>query len=326
MSSNDICECCKSKCCCCEPVPPTPEPPVPPTPPKPEPEDKGRIKDWGSEDDNPHNWKVVSMKDDPTKFKVIDKDGVNIADLFNTEAGAKAFIQNAIDNYDDGGDGGEPEPEPPTPQPTGENVTKDGVQLPYNITGNIEYEFHHNDRDDGKRIDFEKLKPNTFVDSIVLGYFAFPNGKAPNDEVSGKWSVETHSDGTDPECYDGGVKIKNGESRWRFESPHPEYHDLTEDYIVKGIPLDRKFVGYMFIRQTLPDGNVRLEIWQDGGDNEGNKPANKWVKLISYVDKKYKVTKYPNGPEITIRVDGSNVVDDMEYKWVACVELKPLSK
>lgn len=282
-------------------------------------EDKGRVKDWGSEDDNPNNWKVVNMNNPKTKFKVVDKDGVNVADNFNTKKGAQKFIDDAKKDYKPD-EPDKPDPKPDTP--TGDNVSPIGkVKIPYKITGNVSEEYNNNDRKDGKRMDFKKLKKGTFVNSAVLGYFAFPKGKAPKDEVSGKWSVEGHSDGTDPKCYDLGIKIYGGAARWRFESPHPEYTDDLGKEKVKGVTLDDKLVGYMFIRRNLPNGNVALEIWQDAGNNEGEQVSNEWKQLAYWEDAKYKITNYPNGPQITIRIDGSNVVKDLIRKHVQVVEL-----
>src|SRR5215831_14155280 len=66
----------------------------------PEPElDEGYQKPggWGSTDANPGNWKAVPMKDDPSKWKVVDKNGKNIATEFKTEDAAKAWIEKAKD-------------------------------------------------------------------------------------------------------------------------------------------------------------------------------------------------------------------------------------
>lgn len=111
---TEDCNCCKP-ICECEPVP------VPPS------EDKGRVKDWGSTDDDPNNWKVVSMSNPKNLFKVVDKDNVNRADMFNTKKGAEAFIAKAIKDYKP--DEPDPEPEPePNPDP---NQPTDGIALVY---------------------------------------------------------------------------------------------------------------------------------------------------------------------------------------------------
>ena len=298
--------CCKPDCTC-ECVDPKPD----------EEDDLGFEKKggWGADLANPEGFKVVNMKNAPELFKVVDAKDVNVRTDFKRKKSAEDFIKNAIKNKPD-----EPD-NPDVPKPKGDNVTTEGVKLPYKITGKIETVFRHNDRADGKRMDFAKLKKGEFVNSAVLGYFAFPKGKAPKDEVSGKWSVEGHSDGTDPKCYDLGIEIYGGAARYRFESPHPKYtNDLGKEK-EKGVTLDDKFVGYMFIRRNLPSGNVALEIWQDAGDNEGKQVSNQWKQLAYWEDSKYKITNYPNGPQVTIRIDGSNVVKDLKLKHVQVVEL-----
>lgn len=308
------------------PPPPPVEPPVvtpPPVdpnaePPKPE---EGRLQFEKGGNQDATKWKAVEMQKQPELWKIVDDKGINIADQFTKKENCEITIKWYQWKQKQTPVVVEPPVVTPPPTPTG-NVTKDGVQIPYPITGQIEYTFRHNDRDDGKRMDFNKFKANTYINSAVLGYFAFPNGKVPDDEVSGKWSVEGHSDGTDPKCYDLGIKTNGGQSRYRFESPHPKYTSDLGKGKENGVSLGTKFVGYMFIRRNIPGGKVALEIWQDAGNNEGsNPPSNQWKQLAYWEDSKYKITQYPNGPQVTIRIDGSNVVKDMSLKYVSCVEL-----
>jgi hypothetical protein len=53
----------------------------------------GRVKEggWGAES-KPKTWTITSMKDEPTLFKVIDKNNVNVADSFHTQDNAQQFI------------------------------------------------------------------------------------------------------------------------------------------------------------------------------------------------------------------------------------------
>jgi hypothetical protein len=218
-----------------------------------------------------------------------------------------------------------PDVEPPVPpvppQPGGSGVTRDGVKIPYETTGKFEYIFRHNDRDDGKRMDFNNLKAGEYVNAVVLGYFAFPQDNAPDDEVSGKFSAMPHSGSNRTECFDMGTGIKDGATRIRYEASHPDYTgDLGNGE--KGLPLKTKYIGYMYARKNLPNGNVLCEQWQDQGDNEGSTPSNKWVKLFSWEDPKYTFKDYKDGHGVTIRVDGNNVVKDMKLKWLALVEIK----
>lgn len=312
---------------------PLPAPaPLPTPPPEPEPEPpapvEGRIKNWGGDiTKGAKSWKIVRMRDNAKLYKVTDAKGTNIADLFSTPERAQGFIDYHI--FKQGVDAGpdvDPNPEPgpgptPNPGPGGEGVTKDGVKIPYETTGKMEYTFKHNDRDDGKRMDFNNLKAGEYVNAAVIGYFAFPKDNAPDDEVSGKFSAMSHSGSNRTECFDMGMGIKDGATRIRYEARHPEYTgDLGKGE--KGLPLKTKFIGYMFVRKDLPNGNVLCEQWQDQGDNEGSAPANKWVKLFSWQDPKYQFKDYKDGHTVTIRVDGSNVVKDMKLKWLCLVELK----
>ena len=306
---------------------PDPEPEPNPDPTKP---DQGVIKPggWGADLVNKSAWKVVNMKNPPNEFKVVDAAGKNVATNFKTKEVAENFIayfQNHPFPPEDVTPP-TPDPEPPVPEPptpNGGDVTEDGVILPGGLkyTGKSSTKYNNNDRDDGKRMDFKDLK-GWSNNTAVYGYFAFPNGKAPDDEVSGKWSVESHSGENEVQCLDIGVGIKDGSARWRFENPHPTYTGNLGKEIVKGKPLDKTFVGYLFVRRDLPDGtSVNLQVYQDQGNSEGAKPANQWVKIADWIDKKYNIRKYPVGPLITIRVDGSNVVSDMKIKFVRAIEL-----
>ena len=59
--------------------------------------DDGRPQDKGANADA-HTWKVVSMKDDPSLFKVVDSAGINVADQFHSEANAKQYISYSVCN------------------------------------------------------------------------------------------------------------------------------------------------------------------------------------------------------------------------------------
>jgi hypothetical protein len=296
---------------------PDPEPPTDPTKPT-----EGTIKPggWGADTSNKDAWKVVPMRDSPEQFKVVDGAGKNVATNFTKKETAEGFIAYFKTHEFPPKDTTEPPVEPPGPGPTPNGgTTKDGVKIPYETTGNMRYDPNNNDRDDGKRMDFNSLKGNEYVNSAILGYFSLKN--VPDDEVSGKFSAKPHSGSAQTDCYDLGVKNKGGDTRIRFEHIHPNYTSAlaTGD---KGKSLGEKFLGYLFARKNLPNGNVLCETWQDQGDNEGSAPANQWVKLFSWEDTKYKVTEYKDGHQITIRVDGSNIVKEMKLKWLALVEIK----
>lgn len=197
------------------------------------------------------------------------------------------------------------DPKPPEEEedepPVAKGYDKNGVQLLYG-NGEELYNPNKNDRDDGKRRDFKGLKNRIVKGWELTGYFMFVKDVV-RDEVSGKFSELNHSGKNQVQCYDMGIKtIGGGTSRWRFENPHPEYTKTLDEGNVKALDLEAGiWRGYKFIKLVLDDGNVLLEQYQDQGDNQGEKPANKWVKLFSVIDKKYKRT----GPieAATIRID-----------------------
>ena len=212
------------------------------------------------------------------------------------------------------------DPGNPPPNPTGGDADKFGVKSIYPQTGKITYDYILKPNQ-GLRHNFDAVKFPT-PNGEVTGYFSI--NQAPDDEVSGKWSVTTHSDGNHVKCLDIGVGNKNGAARYRYEDPHPNYTNTLATGSRNGLPLESKYRGWKFIRITLPDGTVQLEAWQDQGNNEGDKPANEWVQLAQWkVDKQYSVTDYPDGIYAVLRLDGDGIEENLKSKWLSYVEVMP---
>lgn len=205
----------------------------------------------------------------------------------------------------------------PDPQPTTGDKDKFGVKMMHPMTGRIFYDWVKNPNA-GIRHDF-KGKPSDMVNIELTGYFSMPN--PPDDEVSGKFSNDRHSDGTQPHTYDMGVDNHTGETRIRYENPHPVYTGTLATG-EKGVALGPKFIGYKFTRIDVADGNVMCEIFQDAGNNEGDTPANNWKKLFSWTDTKYKIHSYPKGVEATLRLDGDGIEQNLKQKWLSMAEVK----
>jgi hypothetical protein len=302
-----------------------------PVDPKPE---TGYVKPggWGANTD-PKTWTVVPMKDKDKKhlFKVVDNKDKNVATHFTTTVNAQKFIDAVIASLPpteptDPTDPTDPtEPTDPTdpnpnPQPAA-GQDKYGVKLLLSNGAVIDYNHSKNFRDDGKRFDFAVGKG--MVDCELTGYFADHDGI--DDEVSGKQRGGKHSDGSTPKTYDMGVKTTNGVARYRTEEKHPEYKDATTQNTISGnlgVGLKDKFIGYKFICRNVNENKaVNLQIWQDTGDNEGDKPANAWKQIANWVVTTPLWVTVADDHQETIRIDDDNGCPNLAYKWLSCAKI-----
>ena len=232
-----------------------------------------------------------------------------------------------------GGGGGNLPPQPPIEPPVKPPVTppspgteagqdKYGVKMIHSDGTNINYNHSKNFRADGKRFDIPVGK--TMVNCELTGYFADHDGI--DDEVSGKQRGGKHSDGSFPKTYDMGVDIKSGACRYRTEDKHPEYEAATAVNTLAsglGVGLKDKFIGYKFIcRNILNDKAVNLQIWQDVGNNEGDKPANEWKQIANWVVKDPLWVVVADDHQETLRIDDDNGCPNLAYKWISVAEIK----
>lgn len=95
-----------------------PPPPVCPTLPP-----SGRPQPAKGANADPHTWSAVVMRDDATKFKVVDVAGINVADLFDSQAHAEQYIQHFTCSDT-------PPPPPPPPCPPGQHRDASGNCVP----------------------------------------------------------------------------------------------------------------------------------------------------------------------------------------------------
>jgi len=294
---------------------PDPEPPnTDPTKPT-----EGTIKEggWGADLLKKNEWKVVNMRDHPEQFKVVDGAGKNVATNFTKKETADNFVAYFQTHEFPPKEDNPPTPEPgPNPEPTpgGNGVDKFGTKLLLADGSVVEYKYRENFRDDGKRFD---LNVGDWPQSEAQGYFKFTKDPV-DDEVSIKWSEKSHSGSNDVQCYDSGVSIQTGDTRLRFENPHPNYSgNLGKG---KGVPLNDKWIGYKGTKVVNSDGTVTIELYQDTGDNE-TKPSNQWKKIFSYTDSKYKRTGAH--PYVTLRVDdpGKNGQKNLEARWISVAKI-----
>lgn len=196
--------------------------------------------------------------------------------------------------------------------------TKEGVELKY-PSKKIKYDFERNFRDDGKRFDFEGLG-SSFASSELTGYFRFIRDPV-NDEVSGKQGGGLHSNGTRPRCYDVGVHIRSGKTRYRMEERH---HDMINgDRGGEAEPLRDKFIGYKFIKKNEANG-VRLQFWQDTGNNDGDTPANEWTLVSDWLETRHVWRTSGADHQETIRIDDPDEdgLRNLEFKWISLSEIE----
>lgn len=127
-----------------------------------------------------------------------------------------------------------------------------------------------------------------------------------------------HSGSNQVKCYDMGIDLRNGNSRYRTENPHPDYQEGASGG--KGKPMGSQFVGYLFVKRNL-SGAVLLEIWQDTGNNEGTTPANQWTKVSSWRVTSPLWQTPGNDHQETIRIDGPGGVPNLRFKWLGLREI-----
>jgi hypothetical protein len=189
----------------------------------------------------------------------------------------------------------------------------DGVIARYG-TGQSKKDFNRNFRDDGKRFDFS-INSSQFASCELYGYFALDNPH--DDECSGKMGGGKHSGSNDVKCYDIGVDLRNGATRYRTENPHPNYSAGKSGGQGKG--MNSRFQGYLFVKRNV-SGAVILEFHQDSGDNE-TRPSNQWVKVSQWrVTSPLWQTPGSDHQE-TIRIDGPNGVPNLKFKWLGVREI-----
>jgi hypothetical protein len=296
------------------------EPNVDPEPQDPTKPTEGFIKPggWNADLVNKAAWVVVNMRDFPEQFKVVDAAGKNVATNFTKKETADNFIAY-FQTHDfppkDTKPPVEPPVEPPEPTPGGSGIDKNGVKLLVSNGGEITYEIKNNFRDDGKRYD---VNVGQWPSSEATAYFRFTKDPV-DDEVSIKWSEKSHSGSNDVQCYDTGTDIKSGKTRMRFENPHPSYSGNIGGG--QGTPQGTKWIGYKGVKQVNADGTVTIKLWQDTGDNEGDKPANQWKETYSHTDSKYKRTGAH--PYVTFRVDDPAKAGqkNLEIKWASVAKV-----
>jgi hypothetical protein len=239
----------------------------------------------------------------------------------------------------------EPPVEPPTTPPTGEGtLDKDGIMIPFKLTGKSVALTTGNDHRNGQRYSVN----HHFKNYMVVGYFKLGKGQkqiehktdGPNHGSCKKlpeccwaevdWLIE-------PKVHDNGRKTVSGEMYISSEWPHPENHpppkEQASSKIIEGLKAGN-WVG--FGTAAFQDGEFR-HIQGFGDVNpfkEDGTPANNWIVGVNEIDKgqitnpelakREMPVDFDEGMESEIRMHGATS-HDCEIKWAKVYEIVPPS-
>ena len=239
--------------------------PLPGCGPNPDP-DNEHVKEggWGADTAAPKTWEAVKMKDDPSLWKVVDKEEKNIAHKFESEAEAQKYIDWHVCKQEQGIPTPVPPgpPAPPSPPPAPGTGTDGpypvkGEKLSHTIRGPTTRHYASGKPDD------ETIEAN--VKNIKFANHQFvvdvdvPNaaGWEHDDNLSTKHGG-THM-GTG--WFDEGIGVYTGQSCLGTEKKHPS----TQLCVIKGpkvgdIRGKRVKIGAVYYK-----AENKVELWTNLG-------------------------------------------------------------
>lgn len=228
---------------------------------------EGKIKPGGwKANTDPDNWSVEAMKDNPALFKVVDKEGKNVATDFSTKQIAEQYIKWFVINENPD----EAEPEQPEDGGTGEEPKPVAGQGPYPGKGEMKstrrgptVRHYASGKPDDMTVE-ENLKKIPYDNYMFLCWVTMGE-MAHDDNVSLK-SGGVHMGGSG--WYDNGVSVYKGLCCLGTEPKHPQ----TNACIIKGKEIGdirNKRVGICNAYFKKED---KIELWTNLGDG--------WVKQL----------------------------------------------
>lgn len=270
------------------------------------PKDEGFVKPggWGGNTRKPKEWKVVSMKDDPKLFKVVDKKRKNIAANFFTKAGAQAFIDKAIELSQEDGDPDEPDttPEepptiPPVTPPAGQLGPYPGIGETFKSTRRPEKGFttrhYASGKADDRTVELNvkgiKAKNHQFITWVTIK--SIEHG----DNISLKLGGTHNSSG----WFDNGVDFESGQTCLGTEKKHPS----TDTCIIKGPKIGSIINKKTGIAATYFADKNKTELWTNTGTG--------WKKQVEGTNVGGFNPKSSTF-ECQLRIDGFEAVPDIE--------------
>jgi len=311
---------------------------------KPEKPTEGTPKQGGNQD--PETWHVVPMKDDPSKFKIIDDDGKNIATDFTTAESAVEYINYyrwEKQQQQPSGDGGQ---QPPPPAPTGDKdsfgiakICPDADAGRFLTNFKIEYKTrnYRSGKPSEPSMEYTSKAGNDANDGgsavknqEVTWYARINKFKKEDDTFSTKILGGAHSSsdgGKGGTCYDVQINVHGGTANTlQVERPHPSMHPCHQKALFKiGETLVGKWIGVKTICYLINNGkDRRIEQHIDYPVPDIEKPPNAWRKYWA-VDDTGQLPKghivQPIGSLTTVRLDGVPK-DGIEFRYASVREIK----
>jgi hypothetical protein len=278
--------------------------------------DPGRVKDWGANTDA-NKWKVVPMQKPTTLWKVVDENGVNVADQFMAQACAQAYI-----------DAHKLPPCPPgqhrdntgncVPDTTGGDKDQFGIRKIFpdkqggqtNTDGSARYFTRHyaSGKPDDPTVEYTIDMPKGHQQDLEATAIVQMTGMNHNDTVDWKLRGPPHDDGDGKAwyCFDQETDGGSGGKHFQVERPHPKMHDSSNKVQLTGVSIPNissaRF-GWKAIAVNKTPDDVYLACWINlTPDDESG-----WRKIWDVHDKGQidsgQITP-PTGGHCQIRIDG----------------------
>lgn len=305
-----------------------PLPPADKEPPKPT---EGTPKEGGNPD--PDTWKTAQMKNPPTKWKVVDDGGKNVATDFATEPNAQGYIDYYVwhKHYDV-----PPPPPPPDGKPpaTGDR-DQFGVVMIYPSTpaNKVETGFKLEEKmrnyASGKpsewSTEYTNVSSSIIQNQEVTIYEKINGFKKEPDTLSLKQGGPPHQNKARFWICNDFATDGSPKRTLEIEDPHPNNHSVNPKPLVEiGGSLIGQWIGYKGISYQNADGTRHDESWihypVTNIDNVADE-QDKWRKYMVYTtEKKYSTFL---GKLTTSRLDGVRKGDPPTYKYASIREIVP---
>jgi hypothetical protein len=281
-----------------------------------EPSDPGREQPEKGANQDPNTWKVVNMKNPPDMFKVVDDEGINVADNFKTEAGAQAYI--------DSKKSGAPQPEPvPTPPVTGGKdplgivmimASKQGGRWETKFENEVKWRNYRTGKKSEWSNEYKNRAGTPIRDAETTYYVKVTDFKNSVDTFSLKRRSGNHSSNnpTEGTCYDFEIMTDGSDKKTlEVERPHPKMHDCHQRPLFPiNASLIGKWIGIKTVDVNVTENGkegVYLAQYVDFPVLDIEKPPNNWRLRYEVTDtgqlEKGLITK-PFGDVSVSRIDG----------------------